>query len=163
MADGEQKMVMTEEKLAEMISSIVNSAIDKKMENFRINEGSHNHTEGPKVLSQASISDIKPLHYQNFNIVSSGDEMEVSCPTCGGYQTHIKAPVVVKEKPVEVVKTKVPDNYMPVPTTFDDIKALLDDMEHPGGHHLWDCPNCSPKLEKYLKEHGWNKSEVKKK
>lgn len=151
-----KRAVLTEEKLASMISGIVNDALDKRI-------GQQNQT-GPQVLSQAKVSDSnpKPMHYQQFNVVQSGDEMEIGCPTCGGYQSHVKAPVVVKEKPVEVVKTQVPDNFMPVPSRFDDIKHIMDELEHPGGHHLWDCPNCAPKMEEYLNSHGWSKQQVKK-
>lgn len=140
MAENEDVVKVSEEELSNLIGKIVHQEIEKHMP-AQQTQG----TPGMR-LGKFQIQEITP------------DKEQVYCPTCGTMEYRDK-PVMTKEVVKKVVEA--PDNYIPIPTKFEDFKSLID-MPHPQGKSIWDCPNCSPKFQEMLAEHGFVPKQVKK-
>lgn len=103
-----------------------------------------------------------PMHPGEFVHSKLTDDFEeIYCADCG---TTERRKIPTREVTKEIVKDKpyVPENYMPIPQNYADIQKVMD-IPHPDDHNIFDCPECSPKLTKYLGDHGFVPAPVKKK
>lgn len=145
--------------LEKALNSII-APLVKKVDNLSNDieniKNSQNHAQ--RVGNGLQPQPVRRGHFDYSDITS--EKEEIYCPTCGTTEIRNK-PVVTKPEIVEKVKVEQPENWMPIPSRYDDIHKLIFNMEHPDGHHIQDCPNCSAKFEDDLKQLGYIKAEDK--
>ena len=142
----EEKRISVDELLSKL-SNIIDEKIkpiSDRLETLE-NQKSNKTIEEPKIILPKSNDSGKVVHIGEMEIVEHGDKADIVCPECG--RMHPNVPIPVKEKVVE--KKVVPQGYVKMPSTWNDIRQILD-LPHPDNHSIFDCPKCSIEFAKYV-------------
>jgi len=150
----EEKRISVDELISK-ISNIIDDKIKPISDRLEMleNQKPSKSIEEPKLIVPKSTDSGKLVHIGEMEIVQHEDKADIVCPECG--RMHPNVPIPVKEKIVE--KKVVPQGYVKMPSTWNEIRQILD-LPHPDNHSIFDCPKCSVEFAKYVSS---NKNFVK--
>jgi len=144
----EEKRISVDELISKL-SSIIDDKIKSVNDRLSVleNQKTNKSIEEPKIILPKSTdtSTGKLVHIGEMEIVQHDDKADVICPECGRMHPNVQMPV--KEKIVQ--KEVLPQGYIKMPSTWNEIKQVLD-LPHPDNHSIFDCPKCSVELAKYV-------------
>ena len=142
----EEKRISVDELISK-ISNIIDDKIKPISDRLEMleNQKPSKSIEEPKLIVPKSTDSGKLVHIGEMEIVQHEDKADIVCPECG--RMHPNVPIPVKEKIVE--KKVVPQGYVKMPSTWNEIRQILD-LPHPDNHSIFDCPKCSVEFAKYV-------------
>jgi len=142
----EEKRISVDELLSKL-SNIIDEKIKPINDRLEMLESQKpsKTIEEPKLIVPKNVDSGKLVHIGEMEIVQHDDKADIVCPECGRMHPNVQIPI--KEKIVE--KKVVPQGYVKMPSTWNDIRQILD-LPHPDNHSIFDCPKCSVEFAKYV-------------